>query len=293
MKIKAKRLLSLVVTFVMAVTIMSMCMVNLTVGAAEENRATYNGFKKYSLKYGNETYSGYALVPEEEGQYPVHVIYCGTGGLQRWTTYKFDKRYQKWVNNGYVKPAIIIMPGVARNGQKYDAGVAGWEFELTVRYQLGTLKEALLKTDFSSKIDASKDISISGYSMGGAAALLTGSLYPNLYPHIGAFSASHTYYSSSDNTAWVRNKKEVVFSKSSRARRLLSYSKGEGDLCKNSAKLYDSVTRQNGYSFKHYITKGYGHNVDLFYRQIFNYLYYLDHNLILSDKQLDAMDYKI
>ena len=185
------------------------------------------------------------------------------------------------------------MPSVARNNQKMEAEVAGWEFELTVKNQLGRMKEALLKTPYSSLIDPSKDISICGYSMGGAAALLTGTLYPNLYANIGAFSCSHTYYSSSASWAWVKKKKDVIFSKSSKARRLLSYSKGEGDLCKQSFALYYSATRDNGYRFKTYVTKDFGHNVYLFYRQIFVYLYYLDHNVVLTDNMLDAMDYGI
>ena len=86
MKIRAKKLLSLIMSFVMAVTIMSMCMVSMTAGAAapDEKRATYNGFKEYYVELDGEKYLGYILVPEEEGKYPVNVLYCGTGGLQRW-----------------------------------------------------------------------------------------------------------------------------------------------------------------------------------------------------------------
>ena len=295
MKIKAKKLLSLIVTLVMTITIMSVCMVSMTAGAAaaDEKRATYNGFKEYYVELGGEKFTGYILVPEEEGKYPVNVIYCGTGGLQRWKQYNFDQLYQQWVTDGYVQPSIIVMPSTARNNQKMEASVVGWEFELTVKKQLGRMKEALLKTPYSSRIDPTKEISISGYSMGGAAALLTGSLYPNLYANIGALSCSHTYYSNSDSTAWLTKKKAVVFSKSSKARRLLSYSKSEGDIFKKSFDLYNSVSRDNGYKFKTYITKGYGHNVYLFYRQIFVYLYYLDHNVVLTDNMLDAMDYGI
>ena len=108
MKSKAKRFISLIVTLVMVFTVMSMTMVSMTAGSA--GTKTYSKIKSYSVEYGGQTYCGYILVPEQPGKYPVNVVYCGTGGLKRWTDYSFDNWMNKWVDNGYIKPSIIVMP---------------------------------------------------------------------------------------------------------------------------------------------------------------------------------------
>lgn len=294
MKSKARRLISLIVTLVMAFTVMSMSMVGMTAGAAENQ--TYSEIKKYEVKYGGKVYRGFILVPEEEGQYDVNLIFCGTGGLNRWTWYHFDQWVNKWVSNGYIKPSIIVMPSVDNNNPDMEAGVQGWQFEQFVRNQMGSMKEALLQTEYGKYVNPSKKINIIGYSMGGSASLLTGSLYPNLYDNIASLSPSQYYYSY-DKLGWVKNTKEIVFSKSSRARRLLAYSKSENNgqtyVYAENAKRYEAEARKNGCPFKMYVTKNYSHRVDIFFREIFVYMYYLDHNVVLTESRINNMDYSM
>ena len=54
MKSKARRLISLIVTLVMAFTVMSMSMVGMTAGVAESK--TYSEIKKYEVTYGGKLY---------------------------------------------------------------------------------------------------------------------------------------------------------------------------------------------------------------------------------------------
>ena len=275
----------------MVFTVMSMTMVSMTAGAA--GTKTYSKIKSYSVEYGGQTYCGYILVPEQPGKYPVNVVYCGTGGLKRWTDYSFDNWMNKWVDNGYIKPSIIVMPSVIDNGNNMASGVGTdyGMFSRNVRKQLGSMKEALLASEYSSYIDPRTDISVSGYSMGGCASLLAGTLYPKLYHNIGSLSPSHCYFTY-DGSGWVKKAKDIIFSRSSRAKRLMSYSKSEGEPFISNFKTYEQLSRENGYRFKTYISKKDGHNVNLFYRQIFVYMYFLDHNTVLTDQQLEAMDYR-
>lgn len=291
MKSKAKRFISLIVTLVMVFTVMSMTMVSMTAGAASTN--TYSEYKTYQVKRGNQNYRGYILVPEKEGKYPVTVVYCGTGGLRRWKQYNFLDLVNKWINNGYIKPSILVMPAVDKNNSNITENVEGWQFEQNVREQLGGIKEALLASEYSAYIDPRKDIAVSGYSMGGAAALLAGTVYPNLFHNIGALSASHCYFTY-DHQGWLQSPKQIIFSKSSKAKRLLAYSKDEKGsdgryVFAENAKRYETEARNNGYRFKTYVTKGYGHEKDLFYKEIFIYLYYLEHNTVLTDSRMSNM----
>ena len=294
MKSKARRLISLIVTLVMTFTVMSMSMVGMTAGAAENQ--TYSEIKKYEVTYGGKVYRGFILVPEEEGQYDVNLIFCGTGGLNRWTWYHFDQWVNKWVSNGYIKPSIIVMPSVDKSNPDMEAGVQGWQFEQFVREQMGGMKEALLKTEYGKYINPSKQINIIGYSMGGSASLLTATLYPNLYTNVASLSPSHTYYSY-DGQQWLKSAKEIVFAKSSRARRLIAYSKSESNgqtyIFQENAKRYETEARKNGYPFKTYVTKNFPHKVDIFFREIFVYMYYLDHNIVLTESRVNNMDYSM
>ena len=297
MKSKAKRLISLVVTLVMAFSVMSMCMVSMTAGAAESSsQNTYSELKKYEVTYAGKVYRGFILVPEKEGKYDVNLIFCGTGGLNRWTFYGFIDWANKWVSNGYLKPSIIVMPSVDKSNPDMEAGVSGWQFHQYVKEQMGTMKEALLKSDYGSFVNPQKKLNIIGYSMGGAASLLTGTLYPNLYENIGSLSPSQ-YYFSYDQAGWLKSPKEIVFSKSSRARRMLAYSKHESNgisyVFATNAKRYELEARNNGYGFKMYVTKNYPHRVDIFFREIFVYMYYLQHNVVLTESRINNMDYSM
>ena len=296
MKSKAKRFMSLIVTLVMAFTLLSMSMVSMTAGAADAK--TYSRIKKYSVDYGGQTYKGYILIPENcEGQkYEVVLVYCGLGGLVRWDQYGFQNWMNKWVGNGYIKPCIFISPSVIDNGKDMASGIGSTPneynmFERNVRKQLGSMKEALLASEYGQYIDARKNISVGGYSMGGCSSLLAGTLYPNLYPNIASLSPSFPYYTD-DGAGWIKLKKDVVFSKSSRAKRLLSIGKSEQEPFPSSYQRYEVTARNNGYRFKTYVSKKDGHNVNLFYREIFVFMYYLDHNTVLTDAQLEIMDYK-
>ncbi len=296
MKSKAKKFISLIVTLVMAFTIMSMTMMSMPAGAA--NNKSYSSIQRYSVEYGGQTYSGYILIPDDCAgkKYDVVLVYCGLGGLVRWDQYNFQNWLSKWVDNGYIKPCIFVSPSVIDNGKDMAAGIGSSAseynmFERNVRKQLGNFKEALLKSQYGKYIDARKNISVGGYSMGACASIYAGTLYPNLYPNIASLSPSFPYFCD-DGSGWIKTKKEVVFSKSSRAKRLLSIGKCETEPFLSSFQRYEVTARNNGYRFKTYVSKKDGHNVNLFYREIFVFMYYLDHNTVLTDAQLEIMDYK-
>ena len=272
----------------MAFSMMSVCLCNLSVSAADANSNPNNLGKttEYHLEYNGKKFQGFIFKPENEGKYPVVVLIAGTGGAGKFGK-NFEGTMNKWLNKEFIEPKIYIMPAFSSD---VNAGFKGDQYKIFLEYDLRYMKDAFLASEYGKYMDVSKPMSVAGYSMGGSAAMYAGNLYPNTYVNVGGLSPGQEYYSTNEGYGWIKSS-NVVFSKNSRARRLLACSKKEGDYYNKAVSDYDTLTRSKGYRFKIYRTNEGKHEWNIFIREIFIFLYYIDHNIVLTDQRLSSIGY--
>ena len=167
---------------------------------------------------------GFIFVPYVEGELQAMILMhggtklddpansTGSGALaQTWMN--------EFTNKSNIRPRIVIMPMVPNSTKGTNKEVVGnqnFDYKkfldgvlpgLVKRIEDGTfntlIENALKdkKSNVMTSIDTSKKMIISGYSMGGAAALYAGSRYPDKFPYVGAFSPSQRFL-------WFRSKEQ-------------------------------------------------------------------------------------
>lgn len=304
MKSKFKKFLSMLMTAVMAFTVLTFSFANTTASAAWdwwnvwggwERRDTepYGEIQPYEVKSGNKVHQGYILTPKAPGTYPVVVLFCGRTG-HRWKEnqdFSMKARMNTWVSKGYIKPMIIIMPTLVMNDRD-NTNLNSDLFFLYIRNKMGGLKNAFLSDKtFGKYFDPGETWSVSGYSMGGAAALYAGCLYRNLYVNVGSFSPSESLYYEEGGTGWINRASDLVFSKSSNAHLFMGYSVKERAEFARYVKKYDKLFKKNGFNFKIYVSPEGNHGTMLFRRQMLSFFYYISNNVFLTDDIIFTMKY--
>ncbi len=137
--------------------------------------------------------------------------------------------------------------------------------------------------------DAYPDISVTGFSMGGAASLYVGVKHRDLFPNVGAFSPSWPFYKDDDyKYDFVKKADDVIFSSSSNAHLFMSYSidENKGDMAlKANVIYYKNVAESNGKNsntFKLYETTGF-HSNEMAARCLYLFMYYVQNCKVLND----------
>lgn len=268
---------------------------------------------------GGTTQYFYMLLPDNAGKYPVVLFFTGMGGCSGWS--EIASQAASWMESGAISPFVLIMPvfdhsyASTFSGEKgseeyfeyiqncaYGGGTEYQEFidgnrvtALISRLKSGEITNRLVsdKTKSvknpTSKLDFSKDLSVAGFSMGGAASLYVGVKHRNMFPNVGAFSPSWPFYKSDDyQYDFVKKAEDVVFSSSSNAHLFMSYSlcenKGDQQLMGNVL-YYKKVAESNGKNtnkFRIYDTSGF-HNNSMAARCLFVFMYYVQNNKLLTD----------
>ena len=287
MKSMSRRIVSLFTTLVMTFSIMSLCLCNVeTKVAAAGSNVNLGATTEYRLNYNNIQYQGYIYKPQKEGKYPVVVCIAGTGGAAKYGS-KFAASMNSWIKKGLIEPKIYIMPAFSSN---LNAEFKGDDYKIFLEYKLGSMMDAFRTSEYGDSIDFSTPMSVLGYSMGGAASIYAGNLYPDTFVNVGSLSPGQEYYSTVEGYGWIKPS-QVRFSKNSKARRLLACSKKEGSNYNTAVRNYDTLTRNKGYRFKIYRTNTGSHDWPVFMRETFVFLYYVDNNIVLTDSMLLNMGY--
>ncbi len=173
------------------------------VGSYLGNHVEYDNRYQY---YYPENYSGSDL--------DVYFMFTGRSKFSSITEIenedntKTEEYLSKWVNNYGIKPFVLIVIKVHEccadgaigkmNEYDYYHYVAEGPFEQLV---------GLVKNGHFSKAGARSNLYISGYSMGASAALFTATIHGSTYNFqgVGAFSPSMHFLSSNCNTAFYYN----------------------------------------------------------------------------------------
>ena len=260
-------------------------------------------------RYGRHQYF-YMMTPKAEGKYPVVVFYPGLGGPTVWN--RLYKSVNNWVASGLIEPVVVIMPvfGLTYNGSKTsedyityikNAKYEGGEYQVHVTQNV--LEDILDKTksgDFDNrletdssqsvknvnkKLDYSKDVTLTGFSMGGAFALYAGAKLKKRFVNVGAFSPARSFYLGEGEWGWLRYGSEAVYSNSPNSHFMMAYSTEEGEFGKtvNDFNKVVDANEENTNHFEIYETVG-THGNTLTMREMFVYLYYLQNDVLLNDK---------
>ena len=263
----------------------------------------------------NATQYFYMLVPDTQEKYPVVVYFTGIGGCTTWS--RLVKNVKNWVSSGYIEPVAIVMPvfnhsyvasfSGDKNSDEYikflqTCKYGGTEFMDYVQYgTMGNLIDRLKTGDFTNclnsdksvsiagvekRLDFTRDLTVTGFSMGGACALFAGVKYRNIFKNVGGLSPSYILYVSDEyRWDWVHTAVEMVFSGSSGAHLMMTYSVDEGEFGESVARFKNAAAGngQNPNSFQVYHTVG-KHGDYLAMRELFVYLNYLQKNRVLTDK---------
>jgi Putative esterase. len=266
----------------------------------------------------NSTQYFYMMVPDTQASYPVVFYFTGLGGCSSWAS--LAKNVKNWVTSGYIQPIAIIMPVFDHSYVESFSGTKGSDehikFLQTCKYggtedqeyiegkKLINLIDRLKKGNFTNhlvndkstsindaaqRLDFSRDLTVSGFSMGGACALLAGVKLRSYFPNVGAFSPSQGFYISEEyKWDWIHHASDIIFSDNPNAHLFMSYSIDEGNgefSAQNNVTKYIKAAEENGSNpnqINSYISVG-NHNNQLAMRSLFVYLKYVQNNNVLND----------
>lgn len=189
---KIKSICSILLAVLMIVLALPQGLGELKAKAA--NVISYTYTKYY---YSDQNY-GYIFTPNIDGKFPVVFNFHGIGGHpneQKMNFFKGD--LEKWVNEGYLSPVVMVMPFIDDSGRY---GTVNEDFRIYGRNTFSSLMQNMKSDKLFAKADTSKDYSVAGFSMGGTEALYLGSKFRTKCVNIGCFSAAQQalYYSSSE-----------------------------------------------------------------------------------------------
>lgn len=255
--------------------------------AAEKKKVSYTTSKKYTF---DETYNwGYYTEPEEDGDYQLLVIIHGSGknGCS-WLKNAMPSNMEKWINKGYIEPMVVAMPWIT---QKLDEK---WGIQDHKKFVKNGYIETLGKnfSEKSSKVDTSKTVAVTGYSMGGSDALGAGALYPDTFKDIGGLSSSWTFYKEGADGAIASKKSDINFTKDKDAHIFVSYGTGENYEFKNNAVNYKNVIDEKlgkGTTQLYAGDKSWGAHgaTTLWDREIFCFIYYIQHDELPTAEMIE------
>jgi|GEM_PF-3431569 len=278
---RVQKPLSLVMAIIMAVSIV--LSVDIPKGV---NAAYYKTFTKMETYKIGDKNSGYYMVPDQPGKYPVLFLFHGAGQYSAAPTeYKKSAMdtINKWIALGYMDPMIVIMPEIGlETSDDYWAITANKKFVTAKRFE--ALMDSVRNGGFTDKVDTTKKFSAAGFSQGGSTALYVGTAYPDDVINVGAASPSWCYYQvdAKGNEVGYVKKSEIKFSKASNAHLFIGNgTKEDAQFPANVSRylsVYSEVKGDNPNDFVVYNTYASGHNWETFKREIFYFLYYTKFN---------------
>lgn len=255
-----------------------------------ETEKTYDGtLKTYSI---TETYNeGWYFAPTAPGKYPGLVLMHGSGSPDPLTK-NMPALMNKWVSLGYVDPMTVFIPHIQMLKEP-KWGITDFGEFVSDGY-CRALGKKMLDGSIVDKVDASKPLSIGGYSMGGATSLFAGAHDSDMFVNIGALSPSWCCYNGENGSGWVKYKKDLVLANTKDSHFLLSYGKGEDSQFSNNAAIYKSALTSNGLNQSDHmkftsLDASVGiHEWAVFKREIFMFLYYCKYNALPSEQVVEA-----
>ena len=280
-------LASAIISALMFTSIATLFFMNDTAMADAANTYSQLELKTLNGTNGNTTY--YLLEPEEEGTYPVVVLFPGLGGMSRYEE-NLVVYANNWVSSGLVDKYVFVLPYFqgGDDGRITDAQLHSYVKvnSSTNKSHMQDLVDQILDGSVSDKIDTNADISVAGYSMGACASLYAAMKDTDRIVNVGALSPSLMLYRATDDWGWVMhgNEEEFVFSDDPNAHIYLAASRVEQDGGRYQDMLrYERVIRGQGYDPTVEIFDEGDHVIEFFMKEIFSFLYLIENDTLPSE----------
>ena len=161
---------------------------------------TVNYTKTLYGEKGSTNY-GFVMAPEGEEKLPVVVFFHGIGTPSEGLSNLIMKKMNSWVEGGYLSPVIFVSPYIEKTSRYNNQNE---DFRVFVRNEFHGLLKKIEDGSLCDRIDTTKDFSVSGFSMGGAAALYAGSKFRDKFPNVGVLSTAQQYLFYDEKVGQVR-----------------------------------------------------------------------------------------
>ena len=239
--------------------------------------------------YDGTTQSCYVLAPNRSGSYKPVILFPGLGTYDGYRNL-LPTHANRWSASGLIDDYVYIIP--IFNSQ--DSSCSPITENAFCRYSnrhasshmgesyFGDLLDAVQAGLISSKVDTTADISVGGYSMGGCAALFAGCEYFDRVVNVGGLSSSWMFYN--PQGGWILDSElddRLHYSSDPDAHLLICASWTEQDGTR-FADLYRymNLFQQRGITHKVKDFATGDHNMTLFYKEIFMFLYYIENDTV-------------
>ena len=281
-------LASAIITALMFTSIVTLFFTNNT--ALADADSTYSQLELKTLNGTNGNTAYYLLEPEEEGTFPVVVLFPGLGGMSRYEENLVDYA-NNWVASGLVDKYVFVLPYFqgGDDGRITDAQLHSYVKvnSSTNKSHMQDLVDQILNGNISDKIDTNADISVAGYSMGACASLYAAMKDTDRIVNVGALSPSLMLYRATDDWGWVMhgNEDEFVFSDDPNAHIYLSSSRVEQSGGRYQDMLrYEQVIRGQGYDPTVETFDTGDHVIEFFMKEIISFLYLIENDTLPSEE---------
>ena len=303
MKKYIKRAFALVLTIVLALALLPNGFGMDKVEAASDDTYDVNNLISYDLgekhqKTGQALNSGYILVPEKDGKYPVCFVVHGSSGPPSGYYRNMAYILNNAIKKGYIEPMVIVFPTIYQIDEP-EWGITDFGLyisdnrcsRLVNAIKNGTLGNYVTNgkwsTSVAGRIDGNAPMSITGYSMGGSVSLHAGCKMSGTFINIGSCSPSWCFRGS-----YVTDPKEMIYSNNSKGHFWVSYGLGEPSAFASNVSDIKKAFKQTE-TYKKFIfldnednpafSTAYGdHGMKLFYPEMFSFLYYVKNEDIPS-----------
>ena len=227
----------------------------------------------------NDQCKGYYMTPKEAGKYRTFIMIHGGGGVAGERT-RLWSPINMWVKEGYFPPMVVVIPEVL--DYTGTAGLDIDDFQMFIykghTQRFNTLLNKVIDGSLTSQIDTGKPLYISGFSMGGLAAVYAGDEYNTKVNNVGGLSPSSSFYLGDGNWGFRNFATDIHFSTDSDALVYLSCGLGENAGFSETIDRYETgirVNNGNNLVVKNKCPASWGgHYWDLEQKEIFMYLYY-------------------
>ena len=247
----------------------------------------------------------YYATPKAAGKYETVIIMHGQGNVEKFKT-RLLTHINTWVKMGYIKPMVVVIPEIL------DYTGEGSNVEDFCEYisksntnRFNTLLTSIETGELSPQIDTNVKPYVSGFSMGGMAALYAGVEYNDRIKHVGALSASKGFYVADGIRAVRKYAKDIYFSSEEGACVYITAGDEERDFegvraFRETVKRYERAIKVNNESVvKTFIGPASwgGHAFEIAQKEIFMYLYLASNGTLPSVELVEAIccnasDYK-
>ena len=265
---------------------------------SEENVYTHQLVRR-DLNKENKIY--YAT-PKAKGKYQTVIIMHGQGTVDKFKN-RLLTHINTWAKMGYIKPMVVVIPEIftsyGPSSSTTDSDIDDFQFYIykSKPNRFNALLTSIETGELSPQIDTKIQPYVSGFSMGGMAALHAGVEYNDRIKHVGALSPAKAFYLGDGKWGIYNYAKDIQFSKEKGACVYLSAGQAEVDF-EGKPGFIESINRyEQGIKVKNasILTKFIapsswgGHSFEMAQKEIFMYLYLISNGKLPSNKLVEAI----